>query len=953
MPSKTDCIRENPYNHVFGFKMAASGFVEARSYKEEGNKLFRAGKFEDAISKYSLGIDECPSNKEGLQDVAVLRKNRAACLLKLKKFDEAILDCSAVLTIVPSDTKALYRLAQAQEGKGDDQEALGTLRKLLSIDPKNSEVQQFASRLTTKLKQTVDRLTTTDGLVREMCSVLLEGGGKSEKRIQAAKNLAILSRESAGAERILIGDGLKMVLQLLEDTSNEVAVHSIQTLIGVCQQNANRTLAVMKEIALEKVVVLLQSDKEKVSTSIAELMQTMVCAVTEEPKVLKPGEIKSDTMSLTPVQLSVIMPITTLLLHHLIEISVSAVGRDAILEYFVKTTQRRDVGKVYLKEELIPKLLHVAANTSDVSLPLKPLPVSGNTRLNVSVTLSELHKSLGILKKKELEAYAEQCGTFIIPMLKEQDRAAQIRGMTALCALLQGCVEIGNSIFSNEFVLSTMVSLAQSTDPQCQIVAAEALALAASDKNRCSAIMAEGLDIMKSLYESTYDEIRVRALVGLCKLGSTGGWNVKAKTLPSGSMLELYDACCKFLVADTKEVNIQRWCTEGIAFLSMDAEVKEKLIKDPDTLRHLFFCGSSSDQALLYGLSSILVNLTNSYDKLEKTEETEQLEQLSKYAGEQLPEEHKLDGEEYVKKRVVELISQKVIPLLAKLSECASHKVREQVSRVFLALVTDVENRGLVVQQGGSKCLLPLALSSTDTGKFIASQALAKIGITTNPELAFPGQRMLEVVRPLCAVLKSQKGLQQFEGLMALTNLCAVSEDVRKRIVKEKGIQQIETLMFEEHELIRRAATEAMCNMVQSEQVAERFLSDDVERVKLITLFAGEDDVHLARAASGTLCQLSVDPRICKKIMDVKQAVEIFKEMIARDDDDLRYRSLFIIANIVESDAALAEKVLDDDMMTILNGFLHLESTSDKVKTCAARSLEKAVAHGIIKPTTA
>ena len=930
--------------------MADGGLVEARSYKEDGNKLFRAGNYEEAASKYSLAIEKCPTSQEGLQDVAILRKNRAACWLKLKKHDDAISDCLNALEIVPGDSKALYRLAQAQEGKGDDKEALGTLRKLLSVDPKNSEIQQFASRLTTKLKKQVEKFTSTDGLVQEMCSVLLESDAKCEKRVQAAKNLAILSRESAGAERILSGEGLNMVLKLLEDLNEEVVVHSTQTLIGICQENTKRTIVVMKEIVLEKIIVLLMSDKEKVSNSVAELMQTMVLAVTEEPKVLKPGEIRNDTISLTPTQLSVIMPVTNLLLHQLSENGVTATGRDAILDYFVTTTPRRDVGKVYLKEGLIQKLLHVAASTSHVSLPLQPLPVSDHTRLKVSVVLSELYKSLDKFKKEEMEEYTKQCSVFIVPMLKEQDRHSQIRGMTALCAVLQGSVEVGNTIFSNEIVLSTMVSLAQSTDPQCQIVSAESLALAASDKDRCSAIMAQGLEIMKTLYESKYDEIRVRALVGLCKLGSTGGWNVKAKTLPSGSMLELYQACRKFLIGDEKKLILQRWCIEGIAFLSMDAEVKETLIKDMETISLLFSLATSKDQALLYGFTSILVNLTNSYDKLEKTEETEQLEQLSKYAGEQLPEEHKFDGEEYVKKRITQLISHQVIPTLVKLSDCSSNKVREQVARVFLALVNEVDNRGHVVQQGGSKCLIPLALKSTDKGKLIAAQALAKIGITTDPQLAFPGQRMLEVVRPLCAVLKSEKGLQQFEGLMALTNLSSASEDVRKRIVKEKGIQQIETLMFEEHEMIRRAATEAMCNMVQSEVVAERFLSDDVERVKLLTLFSGEDDILLAKAASGALCQLSVDARICKKILDVKHAQDIFKEMIASDDDNLRYRALYIVANIVEAARELAEKILDDTMLTILNGLLHLESTSDKVKQCASRSLKKAVEHGIVEP---
>lgn len=41
----------------------------------------------------------------------------------------------------------------------------------------------------------------------------------------------------------------------------------------------------------------------------------------------------------------------------------------------------------------------------------------------------------------------------------------------------------------------------------------------------------------------------------------------------------------------------------------------------------------------------------------------------------------------------------------------------------------------------------------------------------------------------------------------------------RRHIVKEKGFPLIESLMFEEHDMIRRAATECMCNMVLCDEV--------------------------------------------------------------------------------------------------------------------------------------
>lgn len=51
--------------------------------------------------------------------------------------------------------------------------------------------------------------------------------------------------------------------------------------------------------------------------------------------------------------------------------------------------------------------------------------------------------------------------------------------------------------------------------------------------------------------------------------------------------------------------------------------------------------------------------------------------------------------------------------------------------------------------------------------------------------------------------------------------LVAISPHVscRQKIVKEKAVPIIEGFMFEEHEMIRLAATECMCNLALSPQV--------------------------------------------------------------------------------------------------------------------------------------
>ena len=71
-----------------------------------------------------------------------------------------------------------------------------------------------------------------------------------------------------------------------------------------------------------------------------------------------------------------------------------------------------------------------------------------------------------------------------------------------------------------------------------------------------------------------------------------------------------------------------------------------------------------------------------------------------------------------------------------------SKNIQELIARVLNAVCKFPELRGFVVQQGGSKALVGLALEGTDKGKRHAAQALARIGITQDPSIAFPGQRV-------------------------------------------------------------------------------------------------------------------------------------------------------------------------------------------------------------------
>ena len=74
--------------------------------------------------------------------------------------------------------------------------------------------------------------------------------------------------------------------------------------------------------------------------------------------------------------------------------------------------------------------------------------------------------------------------------------------------------------------------------------------------------------------------MKVRALVGLCKLGASGGHDASLRPFADGSSTKLAEACRRFLINPGKDDDLRRWAAEGLSFLTLDAEVKERLIED-------------------------------------------------------------------------------------------------------------------------------------------------------------------------------------------------------------------------------------------------------------------------------------------------------------------------------------------------------------------------------------
>uniref|UniRef100_F7FEJ2 Protein unc-45 homolog B n=1 Tax=Callithrix jacchus TaxID=9483 RepID=F7FEJ2_CALJA len=366
----------------------------------------------------------------------------------------------------------------------------------------------------------------------------------------------------------------------------------------------------------------------------------------------------------------------------------------------------------------------------------------------------------------------------------------------------------------------------------------------------------------------------------------------------------------------------------------------------------------TSDKTILYSVATTLVNCTNSYDVKEVIPE---LVQLAKFSKQHVPEEHPKDKKDFIDMRVKRLLKAGVISALACMvkadSAILTDQTKELLARVFLALCDNPKDRGTIVAQGGGKALIPLALEGTDVGKVKAAHALAKIAAVSNPDIAFPGERVYEVVRPLVSLLDTQRdGLQNYEALLGLTNLSGRSDKLRQKIFKERALPDIENYMFENHDQLRQAATECMCNMVLNKEVQERFLADGNDRLKLVVLLCGEDDDKVQNAAAGALAMLTAaHKKLCLKMTQVTtQWLEILQRLCLHDQLSVQHRGLVIAYNLLAADAELAKKLVESELLEILTvvGKQEPDEKKAEVVQAARECLIKCMDYGFIKPVS-
>jgi hypothetical protein len=236
------------------------------------------------------------------------------------------------------------------------------------------------------------------------------------------------------------------------------------------------------------------------------------------------------------------------------------------------------------------------------------------------------------------------------------------------------------------------------------------------------------------------------------------------------------------------------------------------------------------------------------------------------------------------------------------MAKTESVRVKEMDGRLFLALVESQKHRPAVLAKGGGKALLDIVKRLT-SGKDDSSskhpveglssealpsiQALAKLTITTAPINLFGtnfAQLSLDYIRPLSWLVQHQESslLQQFEGLMALTNLASFDPSVAARITRQEGLMtEIETKTLDDNVMVRRAAVELICNLMGCDEGFSWYSGDPLpgkdqpaaganSRLQILLALTDVDDMPTRLAASGALATVTQSATACRTLLGLE-----------------------------------------------------------------------------------
>lgn len=118
--------------------------------KEEGNKEYKAGRWQSAIERYTAALEIDPTNKGTNSKIL---QNRALCRTKTKEYDSAILDCEQAIKLDPTYTKARKTKANALGAAERWEDAVKEWKSIQELEPEDRNIAKEVRKAELELKK--------------------------------------------------------------------------------------------------------------------------------------------------------------------------------------------------------------------------------------------------------------------------------------------------------------------------------------------------------------------------------------------------------------------------------------------------------------------------------------------------------------------------------------------------------------------------------------------------------------------------------------------------------------------------------------------------------------------------------------------------------------------------------------------------------------------------------
>jgi len=179
-------------------------------------------------------------------------------------------------------------------------------------------------------------------------------------------------------------------------------------------------------------------------------------------------------------------------------------------------------------------------------------------------------------------------------------------------------------------------------------------------------------------------------------------------------------------------------------------------------------------------------------------------------------------------------------------------------------------------------------------------------------------------IKPLIHLVKDNEStdLQRFESLLALTNLASVDDETKSKIVSEKGIHVFHLAMFSDHNMVRRAATEAMSNLLPHDDMLTHL--KDPSHLKLWIAFATDvqENMECSRAATGCLAMASSDVDIAIALGEATHFEDMITTLLQCGNLEIMHRLLVMLYNLTLHGASCQQEITKTGAYAFLERYI-------------------------------